>query len=248
MYVQSAVPPSRKPAVSRVVSVEHAPTLQDVFNGQPADTFRVGEATFREGDSADHIFHVSEGVLRVCKLLQDGRRAIMGFIYPGEVMGVSFHNRYLFTAEAVTDAKVRKLPRSRFLTLVDESPKLRPQLFAIMCDEMSAAQDQMLLLGRKGAEERVASFLLAVQRKIGNGSIVELAMSRLDVADYLGLTIETVSRTMTDLARRGLISVNGRTTVILRRQSALQEIAGNCDNTDDVLQESTPLRRAVWPS
>lgn len=248
MYSQTAVLPSRNPDVSRVAPVERTPTLGDLFKGQPASEYRVGEAVIREGDPADHILHVLGGVLRTCKLLPDGRRAIMGFIYPGDVLGVSFQSRYLFTAEAVTNVKVRRFSRGRFLALVDESPELRPQLFAIMCDEMSAAQDQMLLLGRKGAEERVASFLLAVHRKAGNGNNVELPMTRLDMADYLGLTIETVSRTMTDLTRRGFISANGRSTITLGRQSALQEIAGDCDSTDDVLHEPVPLRRAVWPS
>ena len=130
----------------------------------------------------------------------------MGFIYPGDVLGVSFQSRYIFTAEAVTDVKVRRFSRARFFASVNESQALRPQLFAMLCDEMSAAQDQMLLLGRKSAEERVVSFLLPVHRKSGVGERIELPMSRLDIADYLGLTIETVSRMMTGLGRRGLIA------------------------------------------
>ena len=92
---------------------------------------------------------------------------------------------------------------------MNELPALRPQLFAILCDEMSAAQDQMVLLGRKSAEERVVSFLLAIHRKSGPDNEIELPMSRLDMADYLGLTIETVSRMMTSLIRRGLIAAAG---------------------------------------
>jgi CRP/FNR family transcriptional regulator len=202
------------------------PSLQDAFKGQGAHSYSVGEAVFWEGDQASHIFDVREGVLRVCKLLPDGRRAIVGFIYPGDVLGVSFQSRYLFTAEAVTAVKIRRLPRAQFFDAVNGSPPLRPQLFALLCDEMSAAQDQMLLLGRKRAEERVVSFLLAVQRKTAIGKTIELPMSRLDVADYLGLTIETVSRMMTGLTRQGLIAATGRHSVCLRRPAALRAIAG----------------------
>jgi CRP/FNR family transcriptional regulator, anaerobic regulatory protein len=183
----------------------------------------------------------------VYRILPDGRRAIMGFIYPGDVLGVSFQSRYLFTAEGVTDVKVRRFSRNRFFSLVNESPELRPQLFAVMCDEMSAAQDQVLLLGRKSAEERVVSFLLAVHRKNGTGNAVELPMSRLDMADYLGLTIETVSRMMTALTRRGLISATGRHTITLRRMSALCEVAGTDEDNDGIPSGSASPRRAVWP-
>jgi CRP-like cAMP-binding protein len=115
---------------------------------------------------------------------------IARFVHPGDVLGVSFQDRYLFTAEAVIQVKVRGFARGRFFALINESPALRPQLIAILCDEMSAAQDQLLLLGRKTAEERVISFLLWVRRKGARSEEIELPMSRQDIADYLGLTIE----------------------------------------------------------
>ncbi len=205
-----------------------------------------GEAIFWEGDEARQIFDVLEGVLRVCRILPDGRRAIVGFIYPGDVLGVSFQDRYLFTAEAVTEVKVRRFSRERFFSLVSESPVLRPQLFALLCDEMSAAQDQMLLLGRKSAEERVVSFLLAVHRRSAIDHSIVLPMSRLDMADYLGLTIETVSRMMTSLCRRGLIRTVGRQGVGLRKLTALREIAGDVDN--EAGSRLAGLHRAVWPN
>ncbi len=111
---------------------------------------------------------------------------------------------------------------------------------------MSAAQDQMLLLGRKCAEERVVSFLLAIHRKCGEGAEIELPMSRLDMADYLGLTIETVSRMMTSLTRRGFIHATGRHKIALRKLSALRDIAGR--DEDEIDAQPTPARRAVWPN
>ena len=124
---------------------------------------------------------------------------------------------------------------------------MRPQLFSILCDEMSAAQDQMLLLGRKSAEERVVSFLLAVHRKSGVGNAIEVPMSRLDIADYLGLTIETVSRMMTGLTRRGLIVAARAAYSDLAQAKRLREIAGT-DDWEDGWAKSPPPRQAVWPN
>jgi CRP/FNR family transcriptional regulator len=243
MYSQTAISLSRTPAVPIAPPADQAPTLRDLFKGQPTETFSAGEALFWEGDPAGQIFDVLEGVLRVYRIMPDGRRAIMGFIRPGDVLGVSFQSRFLFTAEAVTEVKVRRFARSRFFSAINQTPALRSHLFAILCDEMSAAQDQMVLLGRKNAEERVASFLLAVHRKSGVGNDIELPMSRLDMADYLGLTIETVSRMMTSFSRRGLIAMAARHTVTLRKLTALREIAGHDE------EEAGPmLRRAVWPN
>ncbi len=245
MYSQAAVSLTRSQAAPFAAAAEPAPTLRDLFKGQSAETLAAGEALFWEGDPAGQIFDVISGVLRVYRIMPDGRRAIMGFIHPGDVLGVSFQNRYLFTAEAVTEVKIRRFARSRFFGLINETPALRPQLFAILCDEMSAAQDQMLLLGRKNAEERVVSFLLSVHRKVGIGADIELPMSRLDMADYLGLTMETVSRMMTSLARRGLIALGARHTVTLRKLAALREIAGHDAEDEDIA--AAPARRAVWP-
>jgi len=246
VYSQSAVSPIRRSFIPAISPIETAPTLRDLFKGQPSESFGAGEAIFWEGDPSRHIFDVLAGVLRVHRILPDGRRAIMGFIHPGDVLGVSFQSRYLFTAEAVTDVKVRRFARGRFFSLVNETPALRPQLFAILCDEMSAAQDQMLLLGRKNAEERVVSFLLSIHRKSRAGDAIELPMSRLDIADYLGLTMETVSRTMTSLARRGLIAPGARHTVNLCKMGALREIAG--DDVEEAELEPALPRRAVWPN
>jgi CRP/FNR family transcriptional regulator len=245
MYIKAVVSLSGKSAVPFAAPAAQTPTIKDLFKGEPTEVLSPGKALFFEGDFAGQIFHVLEGVLRVYRIMLDGRRAILGFIHPGDVLGVSFQDRYMFAAEAVTEVKVRRFARGRFFSLINEMPALRPQLFAILCDEMSAAQDQILLLGRKHAEERVVSFLLAVHRKSGIGDDIELPMSRLDMADYLGLTTETVSRMMTSLARRGLISTGARHTVTLRKMTVLREIA--CHDADDADLSPTPARRAVWP-
>jgi len=235
----------RNVPVPTVMSAEEGPTLSDLFKGQPTDEYSAGAPVFWDGDPAGQIFNIADGVLRIYKVLADGRRAIVGFIYPGDVLGVSFQRRYLFTAEAVTVVKVQRFSRGRFFSLINESSALRPQLFALLCDEMSAAREQMLRLGHKSAEERVVSFLLAVHRKSAVGNDIQLPMGRLDIADHLGLTIETVSRTMTSLTRRGLIAAAGRQALTLRMPNALRKIAGS--DGEDADSESPPARRAVWP-
>src|SRR6516225_5466494 len=122
MYSQTAISLLRTPAVPIAPPADQAPTLNDLFKRQPTETFSAGEALFWEGDPAGQIFDVLEGVLRVYRIMPDGRRAIMGFIRPGDVLGVSFQNRYLFTAEAVTEVKVRRFARGRFFSAINQTP------------------------------------------------------------------------------------------------------------------------------
>jgi CRP/FNR family transcriptional regulator len=137
--------------------------------------------------------------------LADGRRQVVGFALPGDFLGLALMDRYGVTAEAVSETKVCSFARSAFLGYVDSRPHLLRRLHEFAGHELSLAQDQMLLLGRRTAEEKVAAFLLNLQMRYGRiGKIsvnVPLPMSRQDIADYLGLTIETVSRTLTKLAR-----------------------------------------------
>jgi len=226
-------------------------TLRGHIASRPVESLGANAVLFWEGDPADSMFEIVSGVLRLYRLLSDGRRAIVGFLYPGEMLGVPCRNGYAYTAEAVTALKVRRLPRSQVLRLIDESTAIRHDLLALAYDEMCAAQDQMLLLGRKTAEERVASFLLQVARRCSaDGAIAReltLPMTRLDMADYLGLTIETVSRLMSKLKGDGLIALPSPSRVVLLDEAALCEAAG------EDLPEPMPARRlhtvhsAVWP-
>ncbi len=166
---------------------------------------------FEQGAPAGCVFNVTEGVVRLYKSLPDGRRQIMGFALPGDFLGLALMDRYGVTAEAVTPVRVCRFMRPSFLTYVYDKPHLLKRLHEFAGHELSLAQDQMLLLGRKTAEEKVAAFLIALQARysrIGPVSVtVPLMMSRQDIADYLGLTIETVSRTLTKLAREKIILI-----------------------------------------
>jgi CRP/FNR family transcriptional regulator len=148
-------------------------------------------------------------MLKLSKLLPDGRRQITGFLLPGDYLGLAFAERYICSAEAVTPVRLCRFPRSAFLALLDQFPALEKALLGRAATELAAAQKQMLLLGRKTARERVASFLLQLAEREGadDGMAMDLPMTRTDIADYLGLTIETVSRTLTNLRKTGLIAL-----------------------------------------
>ena len=166
---------------------------------------------FDQGALADSVFNVTEGMVRLYKSLPDGRRQIVGFALPGDFLGLALMDRYGVAAEAVTQVRVCRFARPAFLAYVDGKPHLLRRLHEFAGHELSLAQDQMLLLGRKTAEEKVAAFLLNLQTRyarIGAPSVtIPLPMSRQDIADYLGLTIETVSRTLTGLAREKVIVI-----------------------------------------
>ncbi len=230
MYALNAVGPASRPRPAIVAALPQDNSLEGLFETQTTETFSPGTAVFWEGDPADDVFQLTQGILRLYRILPDGRRAIIGFIFAGEIIGLSFKANYLFTAEAITTASVRRLSRSRFHAMVSESSALRPQLVTRLCDEMCAAQDQMLVFLHRTADARVASFLLSVARKTVGGAVkgteIELAMSRTDIADYLGLTIETVCRAIGKLKSEGLIVLNGPHKIVLQKARALRVLAG----------------------
>jgi CRP/FNR family transcriptional regulator, anaerobic regulatory protein len=173
--------------------------------------FSARTTLFEQGALAGSVFNVTEGIVRLYKSLPDGRRQIVGFALPGDFLGLALQDRFGVTAEAVTDVGVCRFTRSAFLAFVDGKPHLLRRLHEFAGHELSLAQEQMLLLGRRTAEEKVAAFLLNLQSRYGRiGAMsvtVPLPMSRQDIADYLGLTIETVSRTMTKLAREKAVVI-----------------------------------------
>jgi CRP/FNR family transcriptional regulator len=190
---------------------------------------RPQQAIFYEGDPADHVFNVTAGSVKLYKMLPDGRRQITGFLFRGDFLGLALNTSYAYSAEAISETRLCRFPRKDLETLLEEYPKLERRLLAMAGNELSAAQDQMLLLGRKTAKERVASFLMnlrsrAEQRGEPDGPIA-LPMTRNEIADFLGLTTETVSRTFTDLRKAKVIALADPATVAIARPDALEEIA-----------------------
>jgi len=185
-----------------------------------------GQPITHEGEPAESLFNVVSGAVKLYKLLPDGRRQITGFLFPGDFLGIALNDTYVYTAEALTPVRLCRFPRRRLEALLREIPNLEHELLNEVATELVAAQDQMLLLGRKTARERVASFLLMLDRGTKRTNrppnILDLPMSRGDIADYLGLTTETVSRTFTQLRKAGVIALTHRGEVEILDRAGLE--------------------------
>ncbi len=188
-----------------------------------------------EGDAAKLVYTVTAGSLRLFQLLPDGRRQIVGFAFPGDFLGLTSGGLYNVSAEALEDSRVCQLPRAEFTRLMQVIPDLEHRVLARTAAELVRAREQMVLLGRKTAGERLATFLLqmAARMKPARPDMpLRLPMTRADIADYLGLTTETVSRTFTRLRALKLIELPGNDEVRLLRPELLEGIAsGKRGNT-----------------
>jgi CRP/FNR family nitrogen fixation transcriptional regulator len=179
------------------------------------------QEVFGEGEPASHVYKVVRGGVRGFRTLSDGRRQICDFYLPGDVFGIEPGSEYRITAEALTDSL---LVAARRGALRPDDGATARDLWALAMSELRRSQDHALTLGRRSASERVASFLVEMADRIGDGLSVDLPMSRQDMADYLGLTIETVSRALTHLQVSNLIALTGLRSVSLRRRPALAEL------------------------
>ncbi len=172
------------------------------------------EAIFNQGDAASHYFTVTAGTVRIVRLLRDGRRQVAGFLHEGDFLGLTDGTSYAYTAEAITHTTLCRFPRARLEKLFGRFPALEKCLLGMAVTEIAAAHDQVLLLGRKSARERVATLLIMLSSQAAARgrpeNPVDLPMSREDIADYLGLTLETVSRTFNTLKREGFIDFTRR--------------------------------------
>jgi CRP/FNR family transcriptional regulator len=193
-----------------------------------------GEVLFAQGDKMDTIYEVVRGMLCLYKILPDGRRQIIDFLSEGQLLLSSAPDgTCLSTAEAITEVTLCRYPRAAFERLICEVPGLAHRILTMTSHELNAAQEQMLLLGRKAATEKVASFLLLMADRQGGCKAeneIDLPMGRTDIADYLGLTVETVSRTFSRLKHDGLIALQTPNCIHIRDRERLEELAvGDAD-------------------
>ena len=169
------------------------------------------ETVFAEEEINTSFYNLLEGVMRLYKLLPDGRRQIVGFALPGDFLGMSASGRNTFSADAVNAVEVCRFSKPAFQRFAEGKPHLLRRINELAIRELSQAREHMVLLGRRSAEEKVAAFLVCwrdrLHRQHGALATLPLPMSRQDIADYLGLTIETVSRTFTKLERDGVIEI-----------------------------------------
>ncbi len=182
-----------------------------------------------EGDAGNHVFEVVSGVVKLYKLTLDGRRQVTGFVYPGQLLGLVDQGNYIYTAEAVTDTVLALYPRSKLDQMADRMPGLARRLLALALGDLVAAQEQMLLLGRRSATEKIASFLLRLSRsneaRGETASALFLPMTRTDIGDYLGLTTETVSRVINRLKDQGVLSLRRHKYIEVRDLGRLEDLA-----------------------
>jgi CRP/FNR family nitrogen fixation transcriptional regulator len=178
---------------------------------------------YGENEPADYLYKVVRGTVRTYKVLVDGRRQIGAFHLPGDVFGFETGDEHTFSAEAITDCRIAVIKRSALIALAARDNDVARQMWAFTARELQRVQAHMLLL-IKSAQERVATFLLEMAARVSVGGAVELAMSRQDIADYLGLTIETVSRTLTQLEKSAAIEVSTSRRIVLRNHSALARL------------------------
>ena len=169
------------------------------------------ETLFGQDEPASSVFIVTSGALRLYRILPDGRRQVTGFAFPGDFLGLSMLDHYAVSADALAPMTACRFDRLAFRDLVCRQPGLMMHLHEITGQELSRAKDMMMLLGRRTADEKIAAFLVGLQvryARIGQSTVtLELPMGRLDIADHLGLTIETVSRTLSRLDRDGCILI-----------------------------------------
>jgi len=202
----SAVPPSAD-QFSLVAS--HCGLVATEFS------YKKDEEIYGEDEQADYVYQVVRGAVRSYKLLSDGRRQVGAFHLPGDVFGIETGVTHRLSAEAIIDTTVRLIKRSSLEAAAGTNAKVAHQLWTMTVADLKHAEDHMLLLGRKTAMERVVTFLLEMDKRLSNAGILGLPMSRRDIGDYLGLTLETVSRALSQLSDQGALSFSGARRISL---------------------------------
>ena len=188
-----------------------------------AMTFTRNGEIYGEGEPADFVYKVISGTVRTSKVLTDGRRQVGGFYLAGDIFGLEIGEEHGFSAEAISESTVLVIRRSALIALAARDSAVARELWTLTARELARVQEHLMLLV-KTAQQRVAGFLLEMAARRPAGDTVELPMTRQDIADYLGLTIETVSRTLTSLENEAAIELANSRRVVLRNRPALREM------------------------
>jgi CRP/FNR family transcriptional regulator, nitrogen fixation regulation protein len=184
-------------------------------------SYRKDEEIYGEGEPAEYVYQVIRGAVRTYKLLSDGRRQIGAFHLAGDVFGLDPGSAHRLTAEAITDTTVRLVKRRSLEVAAGSNVKVAHHLWTMTAGDLRHAEDHMLLLGRKTAIERVATFLLEMDRRLAKAGMMALPMCRRDIGDYLGLTLETVSRALSQLNDEGILMFSSARQIVLRNRQRL---------------------------
>jgi CRP-like cAMP-binding protein len=213
---RSAVPALDKVPSSPLAALETLGSFLQVKRGQEI---------YVEGDAAEYCYRLVEGCVRTVKSLADGTRQLGDILLPGDFFGFELSGNHFFSAQAVTGVVLRRFPRRLVMTHAAQDPGLASHLHTMTARDLQATRRQMVRLMRKSAAERMASFLIEMaDRATSSDSYIHLPMSRTDIADYLGLVIETVSRTLTQFKRKKLIAMKDANHIKLLDREALEDI------------------------
>jgi CRP/FNR family nitrogen fixation transcriptional regulator len=199
------------------------PLFDNMQVGGAAMTFERNAEIYGEGETADYVYKVLSGSVRTYKVLSDGRRQVTAFFLPGDVFGIESDDEHSNSAEAIDKSVILLVRRSSLFNLAESNSEVARHLWEITAAELRRSQDHALLL-IKTAKERIAAFLLDMAKRLAGKGCLELPMSRQDIADYLGLTIETVSRTLTLLSEGSTIQFLASRRIVLRNPSELDEL------------------------
>jgi CRP/FNR family nitrogen fixation transcriptional regulator len=194
--------------------------------GASATSYAKDVEIYRAGEPAGRVFEVIHGAVRSYKVLSDGRRQICSFHLPNDVFGLEYGPNYRFTAAAIVDTAVRVVRRHSLEYMAASDVGVARDLLSMTAETLKHAEDHLLLLGRKLALERVAAFLLEMDTRLARTGMIALPMARVDIADYLGLTLETVSRTLSHLRDQGVLgfSETSQRQIMLRDRQRLQKL------------------------
>jgi CRP/FNR family transcriptional regulator, nitrogen fixation regulation protein len=217
--------PGRKPRLSGELGA-----LSDARVSSAEFRYSAGTEIFGETEPADYIYQVIKGAVRSHKLMADGRRQIGAFHLAGDIFGLENGDFHRFTAEAIVDTKTRVIRRKSLERVAKTDLAIIRSLLKTTGENLAHAEDHMLLLGRKTSLERVAAFLLEMHRRLTPEGTIALPMNRRDIADYLGITLETVSRALTVLRKNGLLKFIGQT----QREIMVVDPAGLAQLTDSL--------------
>jgi CRP/FNR family nitrogen fixation transcriptional regulator len=187
-------------------------------------SYRKDEEIYGEDEQAEYVYQVIRGAVRTYKLLSDGRRQIGAFHLPGDVFGLESGTAHRLAAEAILDTTLRLVKRRSLEQAAQSDVRVARDLWTITSGELQHAENHMLLLGRKTAMERVATFLLEMDRRIARTGMIALPMCRRDIGDYLGLTLETVSRALSELQQQGVLGLSGARQIVLRNRERLADL------------------------
>jgi CRP/FNR family transcriptional regulator len=227
--LSSTYSPVRPVAQARRPGALAPRTLQEHFSLAPIRAIAAKEHAFTEGDPRLHLYRVEAGAICLYKVMPDGRRQVLGFAYPGDLIGLGACDLHHCNAQATKPSQLRSIPWSAVQRVARHDPALGLRLYEAISLELAAAHDLLLTTGQRSAVERVATFLLAMarrsQRNGQDATVIDLPMTRADIGDFLGLTIETVSRTFTKLRQLKIIDLAQSARVRILDCGALRGLA-----------------------